>query len=249
MVTIPRQNISKFWKVNASSQNYKPFKVGEMLSTLNWTIAKSLRVWDVHCSQTLNQSPTFYSLIFTLLLPKTLLIISRDLTRDIEGWVQVDFFACREWTQPISLHWQWWQVQWNHTFWIASRSGPKMMNSMVLTSGEVTGLSQDRVSKQDAVAGKHKKQVVVTSWYHSEWEGTVNTSERTNLVPQWVRRNCGTRAYNVGYLYILVKARRAFCQSTSWRGIPWSLDGGETLIRCSWYRRRYNCNQKGVAHE
>ena len=25
---------------------------------------------------------------------------------------------------------------------------------------EVTGLSQDRVSKQDAVAGKHKKQVV-----------------------------------------------------------------------------------------
>ena len=37
-----------------------------------------------------------------------------------------------------------------------------MMNSMVLTSGEVTGLSQDRVSKQDAVAGKHKKQVVVT---------------------------------------------------------------------------------------
>ena len=38
-----------------------------------------------------------------------------------------------------------------------------MMNSMVLTSGEVTGLSQDRVSKQDAVAGKHKKQVVVTS--------------------------------------------------------------------------------------
>ena len=34
------------------------------------------------------------------------------------------------------------------------------MNSMVLTSGEVTGLSQDRVSKQDAVAGKHKKQVV-----------------------------------------------------------------------------------------
>ena len=37
------------------------------------------------------------------------------------------------------------------------------MNSMVLTSGEVTELSQDRVSKQDAVAGKHKKQVVVTS--------------------------------------------------------------------------------------
>ena len=35
-----------------------------------------------------------------------------------------------------------------------------LMNSMVLTSGEVTGLSQDRVSKQDAVAGKHKKQVV-----------------------------------------------------------------------------------------
>ena len=35
-----------------------------------------------------------------------------------------------------------------------------MMNSMVLTSGEVTGLSQDRVSKQDAVAGEHKKQVV-----------------------------------------------------------------------------------------
>ena len=37
---------------------------------------------------------------------------------------------------------------------------PVLMNSMVLTSGEVTGLSQDRVSKQDAVAGKHKKQVV-----------------------------------------------------------------------------------------
>ena len=36
-----------------------------------------------------------------------------------------------------------------------------MMNSMVLTSGEVTGLSQDRVSKQDAVAGKHRKQVVM----------------------------------------------------------------------------------------
>ena len=35
-----------------------------------------------------------------------------------------------------------------------------VMNSMVLTSGEVTGLSQDRVSKQDAVAGKHKKQIV-----------------------------------------------------------------------------------------
>ena len=35
-----------------------------------------------------------------------------------------------------------------------------LMNSMVLTSGEVTGLSQDRVSKQDAVAGKHEKQVV-----------------------------------------------------------------------------------------
>ena len=31
-----------------------------------------------------------------------------------------------------------------------------VMNSMVLTSGEVTGLSQDRVSKQDAVAGKHR---------------------------------------------------------------------------------------------
>ena len=31
-----------------------------------------------------------------------------------------------------------------------------LMNSMVLTSGEVTGLSQDRVSKQDAVAGKHR---------------------------------------------------------------------------------------------
>ena len=31
-----------------------------------------------------------------------------------------------------------------------------VMNSMVLTSGEVTGLSQDRVSKQDTVAGKHK---------------------------------------------------------------------------------------------
>ena len=43
-----------------------------------------------------------------------------------------------------------------------------LMNSMVLTSGEVTGLSQDRVSKQDTVAGKHKKQFVVTSWYHSE---------------------------------------------------------------------------------
>ena len=31
-----------------------------------------------------------------------------------------------------------------------------VMNSMVLTSGEVTGLSQDRASKQDAVAGKHR---------------------------------------------------------------------------------------------
>ena len=37
-----------------------------------------------------------------------------------------------------------------------SRWGKKMMNSMVLTSGEVTGLSQDRVSKQDTVAGKHR---------------------------------------------------------------------------------------------
>ena len=46
-----------------------------------------------------------------------------------------------------------------------------------------------------------------------------------------------------------VKARQAFCQSTSWQGIPWSLDGGETLIEHSWYRRRYNCNQRRVAHE
>ena len=30
-----------------------------------------------------------------------------------------------------------------------------------------------------------------------------------------------------------VKAQRAFCQSTSWWGIPRSLDGGETLIKCS----------------
>ena len=44
----------------------------------------------------------------------------------------------------------------------------EMMKNMVLTSGEVTGLSQDRVSKQDTVAGKHRKQVVMTSWYHSE---------------------------------------------------------------------------------
>ena len=35
-----------------------------------------------------------------------------------------------------------------------------MMNSMVLTSGEVTGLSHDSASKQDAVAGKRRKQVV-----------------------------------------------------------------------------------------
>ena len=35
-----------------------------------------------------------------------------------------------------------------------------VMNSMVLTAGEVTGLSLDRVSKQDAVAGEHKKQFV-----------------------------------------------------------------------------------------
>ena len=34
------------------------------------------------------------------------------------------------------------------------------MNSMVLTSEEVTGLSQDRVSKQDTVDGEHRKQVV-----------------------------------------------------------------------------------------
>ena len=32
-------------------------------------------------------------------------------------------------------------------------SDTAVMNSMVLTSGEVTGLSQDRVSKQDAVDG------------------------------------------------------------------------------------------------
>ena len=30
--------------------------------------------------------------------------------------------------------------------------------------------------------------------------------------------------------YYCVKAQRAFCQSASWWGIPWSLDGGETLI-------------------
>ena len=35
-----------------------------------------------------------------------------------------------------------------------------LTNSMVLTSGEVMGLSQDRMSKQDTVAGKHKKQFV-----------------------------------------------------------------------------------------
>ena len=45
-----------------------------------------------------------------------------------------------------------------------------LMNSMVLTSGEVTGLSQDRVSKQDAVAGKHKKQVV--------WQADTTVSEK-----------------------------------------------------------------------
>ena len=36
-----------------------------------------------------------------------------------------------------------------------------LMNSMVLTSGEVTGLSQDRVSKQDAVAGKLSRSALV----------------------------------------------------------------------------------------
>ena len=49
-----------------------------------------------------------------------------------------------------------------------------MMNSMVLTSGEVTGLSQDRVSKQDAVAGKHKKQVV--------WQADTTVSEKELLL-------------------------------------------------------------------
>ena len=41
---------------------------------------------------------------------------------------------------------------------------------MSTTSGEVTGLSQDRVSKQDAVAGKHKKQVV--------WQAGTTVSEK-----------------------------------------------------------------------
>ena len=41
-----------------------------------------------------------------------------------------------------------------------------------------------------------------TSWYHSEWEGTIITEERTNLIPQWVRRNCGIRAYKLHYLYM-----------------------------------------------
>ena len=44
------------------------------------------------------------------------------------------------------------------------------MNSMVLTSGEVTGLSQDRVSKQDAVAGKHRSKVV--------WQADTTVSEK-----------------------------------------------------------------------
>ena len=42
----------------------------------------------------------------------------------------------------------------------------------------------------------------MTSWYHSEWEGTVITRERTNLIPQWVRRNCGIRTYKLHYLYM-----------------------------------------------
>ena len=61
----------------------------------------------------------------------------------------------------------------------------QLMNSMVLTSGEVTGLSQDSASKQDAVDGEHRKQIVrqagttvsekelllqvrELTWYHSE---------------------------------------------------------------------------------
>ena len=50
------------------------------------------------------------------------------------------------------------------------------MNSMVLTSREVTGLSQDRVSKQDTVAGKHKKQVV--------WQAGTTVSEKELLLQE-----------------------------------------------------------------
>ena len=48
---------------------------------------------------------------------------------------------------------------WAETCW----SHHDVMNSMVLTSGEVTGLSQDMVSKQDAVAGKHRSRLWMTS--------------------------------------------------------------------------------------
>src|SRR3984885_8154392 len=40
--------------------------------------------------------------------------------------------------------------------WSRGHRAHNLMNSMVLTSGEVTGLNQDRVSIQDAVAGKHR---------------------------------------------------------------------------------------------
>ena len=55
---------------------------------------------------------------------------------------------------------------------------------------EVQGLSQDSASNK-------------TQWL-------VSTRSRLygKLVPQWVRKNCGTRAYNVDYLYILVLLSR-----------------------------------------
>ena len=84
-------------------------------------------------------------------------------SRSIWIWIWNDSL----WLEPCTMY----SI---HTLWHCL----DMMNSMVLTSGEVTGLSQDRVSKQDAVAGKAQEAGCMTSWYHSEWEGTVITEER-----------------------------------------------------------------------
>ena len=51
----------------------------------------------------------------------------------------------------------------NAKSWHRHGSTHTLMNSMVLTSGEVTGLSQDSASKQDAVDGEAQEAGCMTS--------------------------------------------------------------------------------------
>ena len=60
-----------------------------------------------------------------------------------------------------------------------------------------------RVSKMQWMV-KHRKQVVRQAGTTVSEKDLLLQRRETNLVPQWVRRNCGTRVYNVDYLYILV---------------------------------------------